>query len=98
MGYRARVQSKRVIEYGDVTYCNNKSAQLLEWLLECNINVNTLYNSSTEEWEIYREGLYSIKERDYDRLPSYIKDETKNLVADLLRSNKKSDWVYLSWW
>ena len=100
MGVRAHVQTKRVIEYGDIAYCNNNSEPLLEWLRECGVVVNCFSdgNSSCEDWEIQREDLRGIKDEEYAKLPEGLRAEVKEMVSDLINVDNESDWVYLSWW
>lgn len=109
MGYRAHVQTKHEIEYGEefFNWCNDA---LYNWLLDsANVSINTNDEwGCGDEWEIHKDYLREIPESAYssENIAGIVGEmncteedvvEELHAFVDALLAAPTGDWVYVSW-
>jgi len=102
MGYRAHVQTKHVIEYGNCHF-NRQSGEIKDWLVDNFVDV--LGDGDNEydhgpEWELEKSQLRNIPESAYHSIgvgdEKITADELREFVKDLLDA-PTGDYAYVSW-
>lgn len=102
MGYRAHVQTKHEIEYGNCHF-NHQSGQIKDWLIENSVDVMGDSDNDYDhgpEWELDKSQLRAILESAYHSIgkdgDEITADELRDFVEDML-SAPTGDYVYVSW-
>lgn len=103
MGYRAHVQTKHIIEYGNCHF-NWQQEEVYDWLTENGVYIYgdddlTCYS---HEWEIEKSDLEKIPETAYATLnegtdDEITADELREFVKDMLDA-PTGQYVYISWY
>ena len=100
MANRAHIQSKHIVEYADFGTISAYYADAIRIFLEDHgVEINSVENSDTTEWEVEKEFLRSIPDEDYDKhiWPSgMIGDVVRNFVADMIDA-PTGEYAYVSW-
>ena len=102
MGYRAYVQTKHEIEYGNCHF-NYQSGQIKDWLIENSVDVMGDSDNDYDhgpEWELDKSQLRAIPESEYHSIgkdgDEITADELRDFVEDMLGA-PTGDYVYVSW-
>jgi hypothetical protein len=102
MGYRAHVQTKHEIEYGNCHF-NWQSEQINDWLLENSVDVMGDSDNDYDhgpEWELDKSQLRAIPESAYHSIgegdDEITADELRDFVKDMLDA-PTGDYAYVTW-
>lgn len=103
MGYRAYVQVKHEIKYGDC-YFNWANDRIHDWLTSNGVDVSGGGEcGELPEWEMSKEQLRAIPEEAYRDLPrdgeldcEITAQDLRNFVDDLLAA-PTGEWAYVTW-
>lgn len=101
MGFRAHIQTKHEIEYGDSSYFNWCKPVIYDWLYENGVDVYAGEDGAdSDEWEIEKSSLREIPEDAYADIRSdYVEitaEDLRRFVSELKRA-PTGKYAYVSW-